>query len=51
MEKTELDIEKYGLQAVFSPEDFELSYFDTFDVDFSGYTEQTIKGWFISLNK
>ena len=46
-EKTITWAEKFDLNAVFSPVDFGLEMFETFDVQFNGYAGQPIKGWFI----
>lgn len=45
--KTISEVMEYELHSVFTPKDFGLSLFDTFDVEFKGYAGQTIKGWFI----
>lgn len=42
------DARGYDLNAQFVPVDYGLRMFDTFDVTFSGYGGQPIKGWFIA---
>lgn len=46
-EKTISDAEKHELNAIFTPKDFGLTMFETFDAQFNGYAGQPIKGWFI----
>lgn len=45
--KTLSEVRAYPLNAVFEPVDYGFRTVETFDVTFSGYAGQPIKGWFI----
>ena len=46
-EQTLAKVRRLPLDAVFEPVDYGLSTVETFDVTFSGYSGQRIKGWLL----
>ena len=47
-QRTLAQTRRHGLEAEFTPVDFGMRTVDTYDVTFSGFDGQRIKGWFLS---